>query len=182
VAKPSICFFDRIETPVGALVLVADEDGALRMMWFDDPGKAEWRKSFLSRYPEATLVAKQNPHGFSAALKAYFGGDVLVLDRLRVALRGTPFQMKVWNALRSIPCGATTSYGALARRIGEPKAVRAVGLANGSNPIGIVVPCHRVIGSNGSLTGYGGGLPRKKWLLAHEARHTASSFRLWSSA
>jgi len=88
----------------------------------------------------------------------------------------------VWKALRRIPGGKTTSYGALAKKIGEPKAVRAVGLANGANPVGVVVPCHRVIGSDGSLTGYGGGLPRKKWLLAHEARHTASNFSLEATA
>jgi methylated-DNA-[protein]-cysteine S-methyltransferase len=83
---------------------------------------------------------------------------------------GTPFQVRVWTALREIPCGETRSYGDIARRIGDPKAVRAVGLANGANPIAVVVPCHRVIGANGSLTGYGGGLPRKRWLLAHESR------------
>ena len=83
---------------------------------------------------------------------------------------GTPFQRAVWRALREIPCGETRSYGEIARRIGRPKAVRAVGLANGANPIGIVVPCHRVIGSNGTLTGYGGGIERKRWLLAHEGK------------
>ena len=104
------------------------------------------------------------------------------LDRIPAVFSGTPFQNRVWKALRKIPIGTTTSYGALAKKIGEPKAVRAVGLANGSNPIGVVVPCHRVIGSDGSLTGYGGGLPRKKWLLDHEARHCASQFRLEVSA
>jgi methylated-DNA-[protein]-cysteine S-methyltransferase len=98
-----------------------------------------------------------------------------------VVFGGTPFQNRVWSALRTIPCGTTVSYGTLAKRIRQPKAVRAVGLANGSNPIGVVVPCHRVIGSDGSLTGHGGGLPRKHWLLAHEAKHT-SSFRLEATA
>jgi methylated-DNA-[protein]-cysteine S-methyltransferase len=86
-----------------------------------------------------------------------------------VQTSGTPFQREVWRALRNIPCGTTVSYAKLAEQIGRPAAVRAVGLANGSNPVGVVVPCHRVIGANGSLTGYGGGIERKSWLLEHEA-------------
>jgi methylated-DNA-[protein]-cysteine S-methyltransferase len=101
-------------------------------------------------------------------MRRYFKGDIAVLSGLPVAASGTPFQNDVWRALRKIKDGTTVSYGELARRIGKPKAVRAVGLANGQNPISIVVPCHRVIGSDGSLTGYGGGLPRKQWLLSHE--------------
>lgn len=178
----TICLWDRVKTPIGDEILVAGEDGALRMMWFDDPGRGDWRKPFLARYPDTELVARKDPHGLSTALKSYFAGEVFVLDKMPVVFTGTPFQVKVWKALRTIPCGMTLSYGALAQRIREPKAVRAVGLANGANPIGVVVPCHRVIGSDGSLTGYGGGLPRKKWLLAHEARHTASNFRLESTA
>jgi len=95
------------------------------------------------------------------------------IDHLRVATVGTPFQQRVWAALRTIPCGETMSYGDLARRIGQPSAVRAVGLANGANPIPIVVPCHRVIGASGQLVGYGGGLHRKQWLLAHERARPA---------
>src|SRR5262249_42071727 len=166
-----ICFFDRVKTPVGEMILVAGEDGALRMTWFED-GDGRWQSALARRYPDAKLVAKRDPSGHSSSLRAYFDGDVFVLDRMSVVFSGTPFQNKVWKALRTIPCGMTLSYGALAKRIREPKAVRAVGLANGSNPIGVVVPCHRVIGSDGSLTGYGGGLPRKRRLLAHEARYT----------
>jgi methylated-DNA-[protein]-cysteine S-methyltransferase len=99
---------------------------------------------------------------------AYFAGDLSAIERLAVVTGGTDFQREVWAALRRIPAGRTLSYGALATQLGRPKAVRAVGLANGANPIGIVVPCHRVIGADGSLTGYGGGLERKRWLLAHE--------------
>ena len=95
-------------------------------------------------------------------------GDIAVLGKLPVASNGTPFQTSIWRALRKIKDGTTISYAELARRIGKPSAVRAAGLANGQNPISIVVPCHRVIGSDGSLTGYGGGLPRKEWLLRHE--------------
>ena len=104
----------------------------------------------------------------TSAMRRYFKGDIAVLRNLAVATSGTPFQTNVWQALRMIKDGTTVSYAGLAARIGKPKAVRATGLANGQNPISIVVPCHRVIGSNGSLTGYGGGLSRKQWLLAHE--------------
>ena len=103
-----------------------------------------------------------------AILTRYFDGETTAIDAIPVELNGTPFQKTVWTALRRIPCGTTNSYAELARRIGEPAAVRAVGTANGANPVALVVPCHRVIGSNGSLTGYGGGLDRKQWLLTHE--------------
>ena len=114
-----------------------------------------------------------NPAGLSAAIRAYFDGKLEAIDGLPVATGGTPFQRKVWQALRQIPCGRTLSYGALAKRIGRETAVRAVGHANGDNPISIVVPCHRVIGANGTLTGYGGGIERKRWLLAHEGASAA---------
>ncbi len=109
-------------------------------------------------------------------LEAYFRGDLSALEEIEVEIGGTPFQHLVWEELRRIPVGETISYGELARRIGRPKAVRAVGAANGQNPIGLVVPCHRVIGADGSLTGYGGGLPRKEWLLAHEGSKKLSLF------
>jgi O-6-methylguanine DNA methyltransferase len=102
------------------------------------------------------------------AIAAYFAGDLTALDRVPVKTNGTTFQKDVWSALRSIPAGETVSYGALAARIGRPRAVRAVGLANGRNPVGVIVPCHRVIGANGTLTGYAGGVERKRALLAHE--------------
>jgi len=102
------------------------------------------------------------------SLDAYFAGDLTAIDDVPVATNGTPFQRTVWAALRRIPAGTTTSYGALAASIGYPSAMRAVGLANGANPVAIIVPCHRVIGADHSLTGYGGGLPRKRWLLEHE--------------
>jgi methylated-DNA-[protein]-cysteine S-methyltransferase len=104
---------------------------------------------------------------------AYFDGDVRALDALPVKTQGTAFQSEVWAALRAIPVGQTRSYGQLAAAIGRPSAVRAVGLANGSNPVGVIVPCHRVIGANGTLTGYAGGLERKRWLLAHEAANAS---------
>jgi methylated-DNA-[protein]-cysteine S-methyltransferase len=114
------------------------------------------------------LQDRQPPGDIRAALSGYFKGDLASLNTIKWRVAGTPFQRKVWTALPKIPPGRTVSYGALAARLEVPKAVRAVGHANGSNPISVVVPCHRLIGSNGSLTGYGGGIERKRWLLAHE--------------
>ncbi len=162
-------FIDRTDTPIGEMMLISDQDGALRAtLWAEKEARV---KEQLSRhYGKAlTLVPKRDAGGLTAALKAYFRGELSAIDGLPVAGAGTDFQRAVWAQLRKIPCGTTLSYGELARRIGNPAAVRAVGLANGANPISIVVPCHRVIGANGTLTGFGGGLPRKKWLLAHEA-------------
>ena len=169
--------YDVVDTPIGPLALVVDEKGAMHLLSFD--GESDrWRRQFAQRHPDAKLVARRDPFGHATALKAYFAGDMQALDGIAVVFGGTPFQNKVWKQLRRIPVGQTMSYGSLARKIGEPKAMRAVGLANGSNPVVVVVPCHRVIGSDGSLTGFGGGLPRKKWLLEHEAKHTRAGFRL----
>ncbi|HEX3664459.1 MAG TPA: methylated-DNA--[protein]-cysteine S-methyltransferase [Rhizomicrobium sp.] len=181
MAGHEICYFDHIASPIGDVVIVVGRDGAMRILYFDD-GDDRWRREFERRYPGARLAAARDPSGHSSNLKAYFDGDMEAFDRVPVVFDGTPFQNRVWKALCRIPIGGTTSYGALAKKIGEPLAVRAVGLANGSNPISLVVPCHRVIGSNGSLTGYGGGLPRKKWLLEHEARHCGAQFKLEDSA
>jgi len=114
------------------------------------------------------LEPERAPAAIRDPIEAYFRGDVTAIDGVTVEANGTPFQQQVWMALRHIPAGTTMSYGELAARIGRQGASRAVGLANGSNPVGIVVPCHRVIGSNGALTGYGGGIDRKRWLLEHE--------------
>ncbi|MGH6890273.1 MAG: methylated-DNA--[protein]-cysteine S-methyltransferase [Rhizomicrobium sp.] len=181
MTEPETFVFDVIDSPVDRLAIVADQKGAMRMLSFDGDGE-RWRKEFARAFPGASLVHRRNPFGHASALAAYFAGDMEALDPIPVVFAGTPFQNKVWKALRRIPVGKTLSYGALARKIGEPKAMRAVGLANGSNPVAVVVPCHRVIGSNGSLTGFGGGLPRKKWLLEHEARHCAKRFELEASA
>jgi methylated-DNA-[protein]-cysteine S-methyltransferase len=124
----------------------------------------------LARSGEPVAPAR-SPEGkhILRALRSYFAGDVRALDAIDVdPLGGTPFQRRVWRALRSIPAGTTVSYQTLARRIRAPKAMRAVGAANGANPVPIVLPCHRVIGADGSLTGYGGGLAAKRWLLRHE--------------
>jgi methylated-DNA-[protein]-cysteine S-methyltransferase len=166
VTKPNRLLLDEIETPLGSLVVVVDESFALLQLVF----REGHRKRERSRL-EATEVAStraRNPGGVSDALRAYFGGDLSAIDELVADPVGTPFQRQVWAGLRTIPCGTTLSYSELARRIGNASAVRAVGLANGANPVSIVVPCHRVIGADGTLTGYGGGIERKRWLLAHE--------------
>ena len=158
---------DRIKTPIGDLDIVADEEGRLRAVeWTDHADRMH--RSLRIQYGQYELKSARNPAGTSAALRAYFGGEFKAIDRLKVATGGTDFQKSVWKALRGIACGETITYAVLAQRVGRPTAVRAVGHANGDNPISVVVPCHRVIGTNGSLTGYGGGFERKRWLLAHE--------------
>ena len=160
---------DRVATPIGDMLIVADSEGNLRATFWTEE-EEDLRRVLARHYggAEIELEAARNPHGLTAAIAKYFAGNLHAIDELPVATAGTPFQRDVWRALRAIPCGTTISYGELAKRIGRPAAVRAVGLANGSNPIGVVVPCHRVIGANGSLTGYGGGMERKRWLLDHE--------------
>ncbi len=160
---------DRLKTPIGEMLIVADHEGNLRAAGWTNHETVMRR--LLRRHfgEEFTLEPARNPHGFTQALKSYFEGELTAIDSLPVKTAGTPFQCEVWCALRKISCGTTVSYGDLAREIERPAAVRAVGLANGSNPIGVVVPCHRVIGADGSLTGYGGGIERKRWLLEHEA-------------
>lgn len=169
MAEPLRLLVDRLPTPIGDFVIVADEEGRLRATdWTDH----EDRMSLLMRRQygpgSGTLTEARNPGGLTDRMARYFEGELDAIDGLPVKTAGTDFQRSVWRALRNIPCGETISYGTLARRIGRPAAVRAVGLANGANPVGVVVPCHRVIGSDGSLTGYGGGMERKRWLLAHE--------------
>ncbi len=170
-ARPERLIRDVMETPIAPIQVIVDPEGAVRMLDFDaDSPRVE---RLLKRYyPGVPVEVGLAPAAVRAALTAYFEGEMEALSRVRWRVVGTDFQRTVWNALTTIPAGETTTYGALAAKIGRPAAVRAVGLANGANPIGVVVPCHRVIGADGSLTGYGGGLPRKRWLLAHEARAT----------
>jgi methylated-DNA-[protein]-cysteine S-methyltransferase len=159
---------DHIDTPIGTLALVADDTGRLHALGFTE-GHARMERQLR----DPALGRASDPGGLSTALRAYFAGELEALDDLPIAPKGTEFQLSVWRALREIPCGETRSYREIAHRIGNPAAVRAVGLANGKNPIGVVVPCHRVIGSTGKLVGYGGGLERKRWLLAHERGGTS---------
>ena len=153
--------YTRIDSPVGKLLLAADGQG-LRLVSFESskravPVQPQWKED---NAPFAEVIRQ---------LQAYFSGELKQFD-LTLAPEGTEFQLRVWNCLRTIPYGETISYAQLAQKIGNPQAVRAVGLANGCNPIPIIVPCHRVIGSNGSLTGFGGGLANKKKLLDLESR------------
>jgi methylated-DNA-[protein]-cysteine S-methyltransferase len=158
-------FLDTIESPVGTLTL-AERGGRVCLLHFGDQTPAVDR--MFDRWYPGEPRARQEITGLRGLMSRYFAGEVAVLDGIPVELNGTPFQKSVWQALRRIPGGTTISYRELAKRIGEPSAVRAVGTANGANPVAVIVPCHRVIGSNGRLTGYGGGLPRKQWLLEHE--------------
>ena len=158
---------DRISTPIGTMLLAVDEQSCLRALdWEDYQSRME--RLLQQHYGQVHMVPGHAPLAIRKPLEAYLQGDLAALASIPVRTAGTPFQREVWAALREIPPGTTLTYGALARKIGRPAAVRAVGAANGSNPVGVVVPCHRVIGSDGSLTGYGGGLDRKRWLLAHE--------------
>ena len=166
-AQPETLILDRVATPVGEVLLVTDEAGAVRALDFADYEERMTR--LLARHaPGAVVMEGQAPKAVRRAVEAWFGGDLTALDALTVKTGGTAFQRTVWAALRAIPAGETRSYGQLAAAIGAPKAVRAAGLANGQNPVAVIVPCHRVIGAKGALTGYAGGLERKRWLLRHE--------------
>ena len=156
----NITYYDTMQSPIGELMLVSD--GKTLTGLYMDKQKHAARRAKAIRDEEMLKRPR-------AQLQSYFAGELRDFE-LPLAAEGTPFQQRVWRALCDIPYGETISYGELARRTGQPKASRAVGLANGQNPISIVVPCHRVIGANGSLTGYGGGLERKRWLLAHESK------------
>ncbi|MDP1599859.1 methylated-DNA--[protein]-cysteine S-methyltransferase [Phenylobacterium sp.] len=164
---PETLYLDRLATPVGEGLLVTDNEGYLRA--FDWTTHEDRMHLLLRRQnPPIALREGRAPDAIRSGLETYFAGDLGALAKIRWRTGGTAFQRSVWAALCTIPVGETVSYGRLAERIGKPKAMRAVGLANGANPVGVVVPCHRVIGSNGSLTGYGGGMDRKQWLLTHE--------------
>ena len=160
---------DRHTTPIGVFLLATDDAARLRAVDMDGD-EARMTRHLRLHAGNAEIRWGAAPAALKSALSAYFEGELHTLDEILCAPDGTPFQQSVWSALRAIPAGRTMSYGGLAERLGNPKAVRAVGLANGANPIPIVIPCHRVIGADGSLTGYGGGLERKRWLLAHEGR------------
>lgn len=166
--QPDAITLSRLQTPIGEALLAVDETGALRIFDWTDRD-AHVRGWLARRYPAATISEGETPVPVRQAVEAYFAGDIHALDALPRAAAGTAFQRSVWDALVAIPAGETLSYAGIAQRIGKPTAMRAVGLANGANPLAIIVPCHRVIGADGTLTGYAGGLERKRWLLAHEA-------------
>jgi methylated-DNA-[protein]-cysteine S-methyltransferase len=162
MATPAISY-SYVDSPVGRLLLAGDPDG-LALISFSTGRRP--------REPSASWARDDRVFAEAIAqLRSYFAGERREFS-LPLQPRGTPFQERVWSALRAVPFGATISYGELARRIGQPSAARAVGAANGANPLPIIVPCHRVIGADHSLTGFGGGLETKRYLLAHEARFT----------
>jgi methylated-DNA-[protein]-cysteine S-methyltransferase len=160
---------DHLASPIGEIVLLTDDQGRLRALdWEEHEHRMRRLLSSQYRATGIQIVAGRAPAGVRTAITQYFRGNVDAIDAIAVETAGTQFQRAVWRALRRIPAGKTSTYGKLAMRIGRPAAMRAVGFANGANPISVVIPCHRLIGSDGSLTGYGGGLERKKWLLEHE--------------
>jgi methylated-DNA-[protein]-cysteine S-methyltransferase len=153
-------------SPIGELTIAARCE-RLCLLHFGADGP-DVRRMLERWYRDMPIEQEPDPAGAATALAKYFSGDLAALDALDVELNGTPFQRRVWDALRRVRVGTTCSYADLARTVNAASAVRAVGAANGANPVALVVPCHRVIGTNGSLTGYGGGLDRKRWLLQHE--------------
>jgi O-6-methylguanine DNA methyltransferase len=183
-SMPERLLLDRLPTPIGEALVITDEMGRLRALdWADCAHKM--RVLLQRHYGSLAVTPGRMPQRLQQALSSYFAGEYSSLPSVEWRTAGTPFQRLVWATLTTIPPGKTLSYTALAAKIGRPKAVRAVGLANGTNPISVVVPCHRVIGSDGSLTGYGGGIERKRWLLDHEeamsqenrlAAHSGASF------
>ena len=167
-------FSERLNTPTGWMCLVTDAEQRLRSADWEDKGDrmGRWLRQHYGE--DLQLLPAHSESPACLALEAYFEGNLQAIEGIRTHACGTDFQQRVWTALRQIPAGTTLSYGRLAATIGRPAAVRAVGAANGANPIPVVVPCHRVIGADESLTGFGGGLERKRWLLAHERRHAPS--------
>ena len=161
------CFLtDRIETPIGDMILVA-RDGVLLLLEFEDQ-MPRIERQMKARFAEFEMQLSTNPFGLSDVVRDYFSGNINAIDNILTDGGGTSFEKQVWSELRKIPTGTTVSYGSIARKLGDINLSRAVGTANGRNPISIVVPCHRVIGADGSMTGYGGGIHRKEWLLRHE--------------
>lgn len=158
---------DRVQTPIGRVMVIVRDDSIVALEFHDHWDRTE--RNLTRRFGQFELNRVDDPGGNSSRIRHYFDGDRAALDACPVDPGGTEFQKKVWATLPTIGWGQTLSYGELATRIKKPEASRAVGAANGQNPIALVLPCHRVIGADGSLTGYAGGLKRKQWLLAHEA-------------
>jgi methylated-DNA-[protein]-cysteine S-methyltransferase len=165
---------DRIDTPVGQVLLVTDADGVVRALDFHD-FEPRMRRLLARHCGAFELVEGKAPAEVRDAVLSYFSGDARALDQVKTRTAGTAFQRAIWSALRAIPPGQTRTYAQIAQAVGSPRAVRATGMANGQNPIALIVPCHRVIGANGTLTGYAGGVQRKRWLLAHEGQARTAS-------
>jgi methylated-DNA-[protein]-cysteine S-methyltransferase len=168
-APALILTVDRLPSPLGTMLIVSDSAQRLRALDWEDH-EERMRRGLARIYGRQAfeLGSGTAPAATRRALKHYFAGKLRAIDEIPVETGGTQFQSNVWRALRRVPAGTTLSYSRMAGRLKCPLAVRAVGFANGSNPVSVVVPCHRLIGADGSLTGYGGGLERKRWLLEHE--------------
>jgi methylated-DNA-[protein]-cysteine S-methyltransferase len=168
--SPVALVLETLDTPLGGFSVATDREGRLRAAEFADR-RHRLDRSLRLRFVRGgfKLVEGATPPNISSALRDYFDGDANAIDRIPVVLDGTDFQNKVWTALRMVEAGSPIPYSTLAARIGKPEAVRAVGAANGANPFSVVIPCHRLVGANGALTGYGGGIERKRWLIDHEA-------------
>ncbi len=164
---PLVFYTDKLPSPIGDMAISVDGAGALRSLDWVETGRADFY-SLDRYYPNADRQDRPAPPWLASALTTYFEGRLEVIDDLPIALPGTPFQRAVWAALCEIAVGTTCSYGDIAGQLKKPGAMRAVGMANNANPIAIVVPCHRVIGANGKMVGYGSGVKRKEWLLRHE--------------
>ena len=168
---PQTLYADRLQSALGTLLIIHDRKGHIRALDFHD-FESRMRRLLRVHYGvegnDFTLEDRAAPKAIRRAISDYFLGDLCAIDSIPVTTGGTSFQREVWAALRTVQPGTTLSYGALARQLGRPKSVRAIASANAANPVAIVVPCHRVIGTDGSLSGYGGGISRKRWLLVHE--------------
>lgn len=174
--KTLVCIQECIQTPIGELLVVCDEQGFLRAVdWLDYQQRMHTLLHRQNKMCVFQLEESQAKTPASIALQAYFSGDASLLSSVPFILGGTEFQREVWQALCTIAAGETRSYAQLAQMIQRPKAIRAVGAANGANPISVLIPCHRVIGSQKALVGYAGGLTRKQWLLEHEQQWQAFS-------
>jgi methylated-DNA-[protein]-cysteine S-methyltransferase len=158
------------DSPIGELTLASRGERVCLLHFGEDDARV--RRTLQRWYPAESIEAHPDPAGAATRLGEYFAGRLDAVDAIDVELNGTTFQKRVWHALRDVRAGTTAAYAEIARAIAAPSAFRAVGAANGANPVAVIVPCHRVIGTNGSLTGYGGGLDRKRWLLEHELGST----------
>lgn len=171
ISAPQVeLFVDTVDSPIGPLEVVTDERAVCALEFADVEERLT--AQLARRFGRVALRRRRDPLGVRGKLEAYFAGDLRAIDAIAVNPAGTPFQQAVWRALRRIPPGKTSSYGRLAARLGRPAAPRAVGHANALNPVAIVIPCHRLIGSDAGLTGYAGGVERKRWLLRHEGALT----------
>jgi methylated-DNA-[protein]-cysteine S-methyltransferase len=168
---PQTLYVDHLESAIGTLLLIHDREGhvrALDFLDFEPRMRNLLRLHYGAEGDDFAVEDRTAPAAIRRAMNDYFLGDLFAINSIPVTTGGTSFQRDVWAELRTIQAGTTLSYGALARQLGRPKSARAVGLANATNPVAIVVPCHRVVGTDGSLAGYGGGISRKRWLLIHE--------------